>query len=205
MVVVAGGAFGLLLLDGDDKGGDEMQVGQAASGGVASLPVGEPTPGADAGELPSSSSEPTVSMPVAVGLVTIVESALSDPRAADVAAMFDSYFGGINNGDHRQAAALFDPAGKVLDPRNEEAVERFGLALATTRDSDIVLRAVRDADRRGALWAEVTFRSEQAPGYGPKGREEEICTRWRIRYELSVDPAYGYRILHGKAAPSSPC
>lgn len=155
--------------------------------------------------LPTSSEPSPSPTPItSVGLVTTDETA-TDPRAAGVAAAFNTYFTSINSGDYRTAAALFDPAGKVLDPGNAKAVEAFGKSLSTTQDSDVVLRAVTDAAAPAAVAAEVTFRSNQQPGYGPKGREDETCTLWSIRYELSSDAGGGYRILRAKAEPSRPC
>ncbi|MFI6329444.1 hypothetical protein ACIBBG_14230 [Micromonospora chersina] len=182
----------------------EPGSGLPQDGGGGDDGVGEETPSDEVtSSVPEESPSPSA-LPTSVGLVGI-DSSLEDPRAAGIAATFDTYFAGINGGDYQAAASMFDPAGEVLDPGDNRAVQRFGQQLVTTRDSDVVLHALTDAPT-GVLVAEVSFQSNQAPGYGPKGRPQETCTRWRIRYELSVTATGEYRILRSKAAePSRSC
>ncbi|MGX1615977.1 hypothetical protein ACWIF8_19055 [Micromonospora chalcea] len=180
--------------------------GQASPGGTgdpaapATDPPATDPASADPTELtPSPSESPTV-----VGLVTI-EPDVADARATAVARTFDTYFGAVNDRDFPAAAAMFDPAGDVLDPADDGAVERFGRQLVTTRDSEVVLRSLTDAGP-GVVAAVVTFRSAQDPGYGPKNRPQETCTLWQVRYELSGTASGAYRILRSRSAvPSRPC
>ncbi|MEV0899325.1 hypothetical protein [Actinoplanes sp. NPDC049802] len=134
------------------------------------------------------------------GLVT-VDAAVTDPRAPDVAAMFDTYFGGINERDYRAVAEVLDPAGEI-DPRNARQMAAFAEGTSTTRDFDIVLVRLTEA-ASGRLRAEVTFRSRQKAGHGPPERLDETCTRWRAAYLLSA-AGKTYRLLRGNAT-SKPC
>ncbi|WP_431875236.1 hypothetical protein [Micromonospora marina] len=207
--VVALGAGGVLWATRDDPAGTPVVAeppGQASPGGT-----GDPgTPATDPPATDPASADPTdltpspSESPTVVGLVTI-EMDVPDARATAVARTFDSYFSAVNDRDYPAAAAMFDPAGDVLDPADGEAVERFGRQLVTTHDSDVVLRSLTDAGP-GAVAAVVAFRSTQAPGYGPKSRPQETCTLWQVRYELSAGSSGTYRILRSKSAvPSRPC
>ncbi|MDI6098077.1 hypothetical protein QLQ12_05605 [Actinoplanes sp. NEAU-A12] len=135
-----------------------------------------------------------------IGLVT-VRPGLDDPRAADVAAMFDTYFTGINERDYDAVAGVLDPAGD-LDPSAPRELQAFAQGTSTTRDSDIVLRDLAETTA-GRLRAEVSFRSEQRTGHGPPQRLDETCTLWQVVYVLSAGDGT-YRMLRGKGV-SKPC
>ncbi|MEU4424584.1 hypothetical protein AB0F81_28525 [Actinoplanes sp. NPDC024001] len=143
---------------------------------------------------------PTTENTTVSRLVT-VDAAVTDPRAPAIAAMFETYFAGINEKDYAAVAEVFDPAG-AFDPGDPEQMAAFSDGTATTVDSDVLLAGVTDlAD--GRLRADVTFRSEQEAGNGPPGRLAETCTRWRVGYVLSrADDEY--RIFRGKGV-SEPC
>ena len=136
----------------------------------------------------------------ATGLVT-VHPGVDDPRAGDVAAMFDTYFTGINERDYAAVAGVLDPAGE-LDPAAPGQLAAFAQGTSTTRDSDIVLWELTET-APGRLRAEVSFRSEQEPGHGPPERRDETCTRWRVVYVLSGD-GDTYRMVRGDGI-SEPC
>lgn len=157
--------------------------------------------------LQSAEEEPTVPPPtprtesatIQERLVA-VDPAVSDPRAPQIAAMFETYFTGINEKDYAAVAGVFDPHG-TLDPGDPEQLTAFSDGTATTEDSEVLLLGVADlAD--GRIRADVTFRSAQEPGDGPPGRPGETCTRWRVRYTLTTDD--GYRIFRSRGA-SKPC
>jgi hypothetical protein len=139
--------------------------------------------------------------PTQTGTVEVA-TAVTDGRATDIAAMFNTYFDGIKSKQYQAAASVFDPAGQI-DPNDPTMVDIFAKGLETSTDSEIVLREIADAPD-GTVRAVVTFLSHQAPGYGPKGREQETCTRWSVAYSLSQSTAAGYRILRSKGT-SSPC
>jgi len=63
---------------------------------------------------------------------------VTDPRAADVAAMFDSHFSAVNAKDYAKAIAAYDPAG-VINPNDANALTKFQEGVSTTRDRDILL------------------------------------------------------------------
>ncbi|WP_127546308.1 hypothetical protein [Actinoplanes sp. OR16] len=147
-------------------------------------------------------AEPTTpdpTTPTQVGVVTIGQN-VTDIRAADIAAMFDTYFGGINAKDYGRVASALDPAG-VIDPTDPAQMAAFQEGTRTTQNSEVILHRLGDG-AEGTL-AEVTFRSTQEAGAGPKGRAGETCTQWSIDYTLTETNG-AFRILRG-AADSKPC
>ena len=54
-----------------------------------------------------------------------------------------------------------------------------------------------------AVTARVAFRSTQAAGMGPKGSENETCTRWQVTYSLSEPGTHQYRIVRGSGTHQS--
>lgn len=154
---------------------------------------------------PTDSSQDTTPAPSesaggTTGLVRI-DPGVGDSRAADIAAMFETYFGGINDKDYAAVATVLDPAGSI-DPDDADQMAAFQKGTRSTRDSDITLVAISGLTG-DLILAEVTFQSEQNAGDGPRGRSYETCTRWDIAYTISSSTA-GYRIVKGKAA-SRPC
>jgi hypothetical protein len=151
----------------------------------------EPTTLTPDGPATPDSPEP----PAQPGIVTVAPTVV-DPRIEDIVAPLETYFAGINGHDYQTAASVLDPAGPV-NPYNPEEFRRFAEGLVTTTNSDIVLQAVSD-DADGFVRVVVTFRSEQEAGYGPKGRELETCTRWRVVYRLQAT-AGGYLIRYASS------
>jgi hypothetical protein len=166
--------------------GEPQPTGSEPIGTTAPEPTGE-----------GSTDEPPPA-PTAVGIVRI-GAGLTDDRAAEVATMFDTYFAGINAKDYDQVGSVLDPAGSI-DPTDAGAMAELADGTRTTRDTGIALNRLLDlgGDR---VRAEVTFRSTQKAGDGPRGRTGETCTRWDIAYTLSTPP---YRILRSTAS-SRPC
>jgi hypothetical protein len=168
---------------------------------VAATPVEPPPAPTEATTIPPEptgegpAGEPS---PTAAGLVRIGPGVTGD-RAAGVAAMFATYYGGINAKDYDQVGSVLDPAGSI-DPADDGDMADLARGTRTTRDSDIVLNRLLDLG--GAqIRAEVTFRSNQRSGDGPRGRTGETCTRWDIAYTLSFPP---YKIVRSTAS-SAPC
>ncbi|MEU4623055.1 hypothetical protein AB0G04_24165 [Actinoplanes sp. NPDC023801] len=155
---------------------------------------------ADPVAAPSDPSRAPILEDAAVRLVT-VHPAVDDPRAADVAAMFDTYFTGINERDYRAVARVLDPAGE-LDPGVPGQLKAFAEGTSTSRDSDVVLRRLTSA-ASGRLRAEVSFLSRQKAGHGPPERPGETCTRWDVVYVLTADGG-AYRMLRGDGT-NQPC
>jgi hypothetical protein len=126
-----------------------------------------------------------------VGIVA-VDPSVVDYRASEVAAMFDTYFSGINTKD-------YDAVGSVLEQHDAQAMAGLEDGTRSTQDSEVTLLTLDDTGD-GLLTAEVVFQSNQDDGAGPEGREQETCTRWDIVYTLSTP----YRI-RSNTASSEPC
>lgn len=139
---------------------------------------------------PSPSPSPTVAGIVDYGAVA------ADPRAADVARMFDTYFSNINGHNYDAALAVYDPAGAV-NPGDPAQRNAFAHDVSTSQDSDIRLAALGTGTAPAALTAQVTFRSNQAAGYGPASNPNETCTIWTLTYSLTQPAPGTYRILRG--------
>ena len=167
----------------------EDVTGDATEGTTEDAVVPDSTP----------TAEPTSAPPTASGIVTIAP-AVTDERALDVATMFDTYFGGINRKDYAAVGSVLDPAGSI-DPGNPAQMQAVADGTRTTQDSDVTLVGLADA-ADSLLRAEVTFRSTQAAGNGPRGRSGETCTSWDIVYTVTLGDAY--RIEKSKAT-SAPC
>ncbi|GGT32828.1 lipopolysaccharide kinase InaA family protein [Streptomyces chromofuscus] len=129
--------------------------------------------------------------------------AADEPRAPEVADMFAHFYGAINNRDYDKALGHYDPATATVDLDSAASRRKWKEVMATTRESDIALTAVRDSG--DFTLATVTFRSHQDPGYGPAGDENSTCTDWTITYQLT-DTA-GYRIFKApkEGVSHSPC
>jgi hypothetical protein len=139
-------------------------------------PTRSPTPPV----LPDPTTPPTPNADTAtIGLVD-VSAVRADSRAADVGAVLNEYFTGINTRDMPRVLAVMDPSG-VVNRDNPQQVERFRIDVSTTTDTNIVLHWVRD-DGVGGVLAGVTFTSRQDAQYGPDG---EACTNWSLTYTLS--------------------
>jgi hypothetical protein len=172
-------------------GGPRLMGGQREP---AAATTADPTPAA-------SYTSPTPILEDAEVRLVTVNPAVGDPRAADVAAMFEIYFTGINKRDYRAVARVLDPAGE-LDPGVPGQLKAFAKGTSTSRDSDVVLHGLSPA-ASGRLRAEVSFRSEQKAGHGPPERPGESCTRWNVVYVLTVD-GDAYRMLRGDGT-NRPC
>jgi hypothetical protein len=179
-------------------------LGTAAVVGGPRLMGTQRQPAAASTTVPAPAPSVTRATPILedgdVQLVT-VHPAVDDPRAADVAAMFDTYFTGINERDYRAVARVLDPEGE-LDPGVPGQLKAFAEGTSTSRDSDVVLRGLKPT-ASGRLRAEVSFRSRQKAGHGPPGRLGERCTRWDVVYVLTVD-GDDYRMLRGDGT-NQPC
>jgi hypothetical protein len=111
--------------------------------------------------------------------------------------MLNTYFSGIDQKNYQQAESVFDPSGSIN-------VQNFASGEATTRDGKVVLVGLRPSGSQPVRQADVTFRSHQAPGYGPSGASNETCTDWDITYGLT-QPAGRYLINSVIGATDSPC
>ncbi|MBR7827933.1 hypothetical protein KDK95_16570 [Actinospica sp. MGRD01-02] len=175
----------------------------AATGAVSSTP----TDTGNAAVMPTSDSPtaaPATTAPTSVGIVQIAPSLASDPRAEQVAGMFNTYFQGIDTKNYAQAVNEYDPSG-VVDPTNSTQVSDFEKGVSTSNDSQIDLLALAPSGSGAAATAQLTFQSHQSPGYGPQGNTDETCTDWNLTYTLSQSSAGVYLILGTQSASDSAC
>lgn len=157
-------------------------------------------PEAAPGQQPETRAEPG---PPMVGIVEW-RGSTADDRARQAAVMFNDYFSSINDGRYQEAAELYDPV--LLDASQADQVDTFRQALSTTTDRDIVLYALRDdTSGRGTVEASLTFRSQQAAGFGPARAPDETCTLWDITYILSEPRPQDYRIAGVSSYFNEPC
>jgi hypothetical protein len=170
----------------------ENVPGYSAAAPVVESPAAAPT-------TPSATPAPT-----AVGIVQIAQPVAADPRAAQVATMFNTYFQGIDTQNYSQAVNEYDPSG-VVDPSNSTQVHDFEQAVSTSDDSQIDLLALTPSGTGPAATAQLTFQSTQAAGYGPGGDTDETCTDWNLTYTLSQSSSGSYLILGTQSATDSAC
>ena len=187
LLVVLGGVF-IATRSGDAEENANPPVSTMTARTATTTRTADPAP-------EPTTPEPTTPEPTTgpAGLVTIEQPGALAQR---VAAMFETYFGGVNDGDPERALSVVEPR-KNLNPSNPEHVAKFRSDISTTQDDEIRLGAV--ADRGATVSAELSFRSQQDPGYGPKGRPDETCTVWTMVYTLA-DGASGLRIRAVDAA-----
>jgi hypothetical protein len=188
-VVVAAAWIGFISLGHRPDVADPV-----ATGTFATEPTSSPATAA-ATSTPAGAQGPRV-----VGLIK-VNGDVTDRRATDVAHMFDTYFAGVNAKDFDAIASVLDPAGG-MSPDNAQQMSALRASLATVMDYNVILQALHGSVASPS--AIVSFRSTQAAGHGPHGRESETCTQWRIVYTLSFRADTGYRIFSAKAT-STPC
>jgi hypothetical protein len=162
LVLLAALIGGALLLESVLTG--ESETTSPSPGTTTADPPADPTTGATAGP---------------AGLVAIDDPG---PLAEEVAVMFETYFGGINDGDPDLALSVVEPSDRI-DPDKPQSVARFARDISTTTDDEIRLGTV--TDHGSTVTAELTFRSRQDPGFGPVGSPDQTCTRWTMEYTLA--------------------
>jgi eukaryotic-like serine/threonine-protein kinase len=147
---------------------------------------------------PSPSPQPSN-----VGIVALDSSITGDPRAQQVAAMFDTFFSAISRKDYATALAEYDPNGRV-DPNDPAQATSFEQAVSTSNDSDVVLQSLSPSGPGPASSAQITFQSTQDAGYGPPGDENQTCTDWTLTYTLTYTDAGGY-LIYSSNGSSAGC
>lgn len=156
-----------------------------------------PTTARAAGATPTAPPSPTPETAGRLGLVTFTAVA-GDQRAGEVATMFDEFFSAINAGDYDRALKYYDPAGQIDTTDPAERAD-FAEGVATSTDSDIVLKSLGEDPSTGNVVATVSFTSVQAPEKAPNG---QTCAHWTVAYTLS-QPGGAYRIFKGNASHDS--
>jgi hypothetical protein len=188
-------AYALVRQDDESGGGAVAASGSPTPSRAASSTPPRPDPTGTA--TPTSTTVSPTEAPPTVGMVDI-SAVRGDGRATDVAAMFDRYFSAINARDYDTALAVYDPAGSI-DPGDPAQRKHFVDGVATTTESEARLLSLGDGTAR------VSFVSHQQAGYGPKGHENETCTRWDVTYALRSPAAHEYRIFRAASATNARC
>lgn len=107
-----------------------------------------------------------------------------------------AYHEAINTLDYDSAMQLLTPSFAASLFPDEEG---WYTAYATTYDDDF--QVVDGALHGSNADVDLTFRSQQAPGYGPSGAVNATCLRWNITYHLTRQD--GRWLLDG-ATPADP-
>src|SRR5664280_841589 len=166
----------------------------AAPGPTYALPTPSPPP---------SPSLSRVTSPD--GLVTY--SAVTDsPYAEDVAALLDTYFGGINDRNWDRALSAYDPSGQAVRPGAPGARQRFIDDVSTSIDSAVTIWSISpayDAAVSEGLLVHLGMTSHQAADKGPS--PGETCTNWQLTYELSPMPAGGWWLYSARPSSHTAC
>ena len=165
-----------------------------APGPTYDLPTPSPTPSPS----PSRVTSPD-------GLVTY--SAVTDsPYAEDVAALLDTYFGGINDRNWDRALSAYDPSGQAVRPGAPGARQRFIDDVSTSIDSAVTIWSISpayDAAVSEGLLVHLGMTSHQAADKGPS--PGETCTNWQLTYELSPMPAGGWWLYSARPSSHTAC
>jgi hypothetical protein len=151
---------------------------------------------------PTPTPTPTPSPTTSVGAVQIDSSVVDDPRAAQVATLFNDYFTAITAKNFDAVFALYDPAGDLNtnDQSQRDALEK---ADSTSSDDDGTLTALSPSGTDPVTTANVTFRSRQQAGYGPGNNPDQTCTMWSLTYTLSYTSDGRYLIKSATGTPAS--
>jgi hypothetical protein len=119
-----------------------------------------------------------------VGSVQIDPALVTDARAVQVATLFDSYFSAVSAKNFDAALALYDPNGDV-DTNDAQQRAAFKKSEATSTDDQGVLKSLSPAGPGPVTTARISFRSQQAAGYGPAGDTSQTCSIWTLTYTLT--------------------
>jgi hypothetical protein len=189
VLVAVGGGVGWALAGTSQK---PASVADGPSGEAQQtyVPPSEAAPSFPADQATQTPTFPTDPPTTAAALPTesaggIDLSAVADnPVTANVAATLDTYFGSINAHDGAGAAAAFDPSGAV-NPNDPAQVAQFQHDTSTSTDDQVVIRGIQaDPANPGGYLVSVSFRSQQAPSFGPGGNE--ACTLWTLSYQMTA-------------------
>jgi len=143
---------------------------------------------------PTPPAAPTVS-PGGIDLSAVADDAVTP----QVASTLDNYFGAINRHDGAAAVANFDPSGAV-NPNDSSQVAQFQRDTSTSSDDQVVIHAIEpDPENAGGYLVSVSFRSQQAPSFGPGGNE--ACTNWDLSYHMTPQ----FKLLRSSGASHSAC
>jgi hypothetical protein len=143
---------------------------------------------------PTPTAAPTVS-PGGIDLAAVAD----DPAVGGIADTLDSYFGAINRHDGLAAVSNFDPSG-AMNANDPKQVATFQHDTSTSTDDDIVIHSIGpDPGNPAGYLVSVSFRSRQAPSFGPGGNE--ACTMWDLSYHMTAQ----FKLLRSSGATHNAC
>jgi S1-C subfamily serine protease len=99
------------------------------------------------------------------------------PVTLDVQQTLSAYLAAINAGRYREAMSLV--SGTI---RAEASRSQWRTNYSTTYDDQLAIESLQAGSSTAMVWA--TFRSRQAPGYGPTGATDATCLLWSIDYTM---------------------
>jgi hypothetical protein len=151
-------------------------------------------------ETPSYTPDPTPTAAPTVSAGGIDLAAVAtDPAVGGVADTLDSYFGAINRHDGLAAVSNFDPSG-AMNANDPKQVATFQHDTSTSSDDEIVIHGIGpDPANPSGYLVSVSFRSQQAPSFGPGGNE--ACTMWNLSYHMTPQ----FKLLRSSGATHSAC
>lgn len=194
----AGAINGLSSSEADTSGTDSGYATTTDSNTDTPTDTSTPTDTDTPTPTPTPTSSPTTS----VGAVQIDSSLVNDPRAAQVATLFDTYFAAITAKNFDAVFALYDPSGD-LNTSDQSQRDSFEKADATSSDDDGTLTALGPSGPGNTTTADITFRSRQQAGYGPGDDPNQTCTMWTLTYTLTYTSDGRYLIKSAKGTPAS--
>jgi len=190
-LIAAAGAGLAAFLSGHS---DSHSVSEKSSSSTSVKSSASSAPAQPPRASPSATATTTPSSQAIQGIAVSTIAVRSDPDASAVAATMAVYFGGIDSKHYAQAWDLLSSALQGANPFSS-----FAAALRTTQDSRIIVQSLRH-EPGGAVLAALSFRSYQAPQYGPE--PGETCTDWSLEYWLV--PFAGTQVsAPGSGSPSA--
>jgi hypothetical protein len=201
LLTAAGGgvAAGRSLVGDSASGQSSALVDQTQQTYVPPTDAAPSFPDDPATDTPSFTPDPTAAPPsVSAGGIDL-SAVADDPAVAEVAGTLDNYFGAINRHDGAAAASNFDPSGAV-NPNDPHQVAQFQRDTSTSADDQVAIHAIApDPGAAGGYLVSVSFRSQQAPSFGPGGNQ--ACTLWNLSYHMTAE----FKLLRSSGASHTAC
>lgn len=178
LVAVGGTAAALFLL--------HPSRGKTVATAASTSPTSNAPPSQSPSANPTPSSSPAPSQVTVDGVPVDISAVSTDAGATAVAQALGTYFGGIDSQNYTQAYNMFTPSLQASIP-----YQNWSSGLTTTKDRSVVVQSIQH-DPNGDINTTVSFRSHQAPQYGPVAGD--TCDNWSLDYRLvpsgSVSPRY---------------
>ena len=123
---------------------------------------------------PQPMSEPSCASVPGPNGKPLPASDIPTTEARQALTTLDVYFRSINNGDFPTAVAQLPHPGSVAE---------FAKGVTSSHHSDFEIASVSSRSGSPVVW--LAFTSEQDPGQGPAGREQETCTIWSLDFSFA--------------------